>query len=184
MPGRSVTYEYDYDQLIAVQKPFGTDVKYEYGPPGSPENGVGRIVRVLDDAGFETRGYGKLGEVIRSTRTVKPLKPNDSPQTFETRFKFDSFGRMLTLWYPDGEQLDYTYDVAGLVNHAQGHRPATKHWDEATEVYLASMTYDEFGAAAHGQPRERGGDELDVRARHAAAEAPAPRPRSDGRCRR
>ena len=140
-----VRYEYDYDQLIAVQKPFGTDVKYEYGPPGSPENGIGRIVRVLDDAGFETRGYGKLGEVVRSTRTVKPLKPNDSPQSFETRFKFDSFGRMLSLWYPDGEQLDYTYGSAGLVTHAQGHRPETKHWPEATEVYLASMTYDEFG---------------------------------------
>jgi hypothetical protein len=36
-----VFYEYDLDQLIAVNKPFGADVKYEYGPPGSPENGVG-----------------------------------------------------------------------------------------------------------------------------------------------
>jgi RHS repeat-associated protein len=124
-------------------------VKYEYGPPGAPENGVGRIVRVVDDAGAETRGYGKLGETIRSTRTVKPLKPNDSPQTFETRFEFDSFGRMLRLWYPDGEELTYTYDAGGLVNHAEGHRPATKHWDEATEVYLTTLGYDEFGARRH-----------------------------------
>ncbi|WP_242337471.1 MULTISPECIES: SpvB/TcaC N-terminal domain-containing protein [unclassified Anaeromyxobacter] len=144
-----VFYEYDLDQLIAVNKPFGTDVKYEYGPPGAPENGAGRIVRVVDDAGAETRGYGKLGETIRFTRTVKPLKPNDSPQTFETRFEFDSFGRMLRLWYPDGEELTYLYDAAGLVNHAEGHRPATKHWEEATEVYLTTLTYDEFGARRH-----------------------------------
>jgi len=140
-----VTHEYDLDQLIAVHYPSGADVKYEYGPPGAAEHGAGRIVRVLDDAGFETRGYGRLGEVVRSTRTVKPLKPNDSPQTFETRFSFDSFGRMLTITYPDGERVDYGYDAAGLVNRAVGDRPATKHYEAATEVYLATLTYDEFG---------------------------------------
>jgi RHS repeat-associated protein len=140
-----VTYEYDFNQLISVHYPASTELKYEYGPPGAPENGAGRVVRVVDDAGFESRGYGRLGEVVRSTRTVKPLKPNDSPRTFETRFSFDPFGRMLSLTYPDGERLDYTYDGGGLVSRAVGNRPATKHYDAATEVYVDALTYDEFG---------------------------------------
>ncbi len=142
---RLVTYEYDFDHLVAVHHPYGAPVKYEYGPPGAGESGADRIVRVFDDAGFETRGYGKLGEVVRSTRTVKPLKPNDSPQTFETRFAFDPFGRMLSVTYPDGERVDYGYDAAGLVNRAVGDRPATKHYEAATEVYLDTLAYDEFG---------------------------------------
>jgi RHS repeat-associated protein len=142
---RFVTYEYDLNHLIAIHYPVAADIKYEYGPPGAPQNGAGRVVRVVDHAGFETRGYGRLGEVVRQTRTVNPLKPNDSPQTFEMRFSLDEFGRVLSMSYPDGERLDYTYDGGGLVSRAVGVRPPTKHYDAATEVYLDALTYDEFG---------------------------------------
>ncbi|MGB8931457.1 MAG: hypothetical protein WCC48_09460, partial [Anaeromyxobacteraceae bacterium] len=85
-----------------------------------------------------------LGETTRSTRTVRPLKPNGSPQTFEMGFAFDSFGRMKSMVYPDGEKLTYHYDAGGLVARATGTRPATKHYQAQTETYLTSLTYDEF----------------------------------------
>jgi hypothetical protein len=59
---------------------------------------------VADDAGRETRGYGKLGETVRLTRTLKPLKPNGPEQTFEVKFTFDALGRMLDITYPDLEE--------------------------------------------------------------------------------
>ncbi len=142
-----ITYDYVYDQLRAIHYPItSTVVTYEYGSASdTAENQVGRVKHIVDDAGEETRGYGKLGETMRSTRTVKPLKPNGSPQTLETRFAFDSFGRMESMVYPDGETLSYHYDAGGLVAGAVGSRPATKHYQAATEIYLASLTYDEFG---------------------------------------
>ena len=142
----SITYDYVFDELRAIHYPFSTTVSYEYGGPGEmAEKQVGRVKQITDDAGVETRGYGKLGETARSTRTVKPLKPNGSPQTFETRFAFDSFGRMTSMLYPDGETLHYHYDAGGLVAGAWGERPATKHYQAGKETYLASLSYDEFG---------------------------------------
>ncbi|WP_242393019.1 RHS repeat-associated core domain-containing protein [Anaeromyxobacter oryzisoli] len=140
-----IGYEYVYDQLRTVRYPFSSAVTYEYGSASDTvENQVGRVKRIVDDAGEETRGYGKLGETVRSTRTVRPLKPNGSPQRFETRFAFDSFGRMTSMVYPDGEVLGYHYDAGGLVAGASGNRPATQHYAAARETYLTSLTYDEF----------------------------------------
>jgi RHS repeat-associated protein len=144
--GGAIVYRYDYDQLVAVEHPDGRDVTFEFGRSGAPENGAGRVVRVIDDAGSETRGYGKLGEVVRTTRVVKPLTPGDYDKTFETKSRFDSFGRMLEIVYPDGEKVSYAYDAGGLVCSVVGHRPGTAHDPAETETYLKKMTYDAFGS--------------------------------------
>jgi RHS repeat-associated protein len=140
-----ITYVYDYDHLVTIKYPASAPVSYVYGRTGAPENGAGRIVRVEDDAGVETHGYGKLGELVRMTRTVRPLVPNGAPRTFETRFSYDPYGRMRTLVYPDGETLTYTYDAGGLLASATGDRPVTKTRPHETETYLRTLAYDEFG---------------------------------------
>jgi RHS repeat-associated protein len=147
----SVSYVYQFNRVVRVVRPISGDITFEYGQPPppnarAPENGAARIVRIVDEAGEETRGYGRLGEVVRTTRTLIPLTPGNVSRTFETRFAFDSFGRMLQMTYPDGEVLSYGYDGAGLVNSAVGVRPATAKTQQETETYLASMEYDEFGA--------------------------------------
>ncbi len=139
----TIQYFYDYDQLRRIEYPNGPAVTYDYGPPGAPENGAGRIVRVGDDAGTETRGYGKLGELVRTRRTIPALRPGDVEKVFETKFAFDSYGRMQWITYPDGETVSYGYDAGGLVRSAVGKRPATKFYPAATETYLASLAYDE-----------------------------------------
>jgi RHS repeat-associated protein len=120
-------------------------VKYEYGPTGAAENGAGRIVRVVDDAGEETRGYGKLGELKRTTRVLRPLKPLDPPLAFATMFEFDAYGRMLSITYPDQERVTYSYDRGGLLRSATGDRSATPYYPGATEEYVRYVAYDEFG---------------------------------------
>jgi len=144
--GLSLSYVYQFNRVVRVVRPISGDITFEYGPPGAPENAAGRIARIVDEAGQETRGYGRLGEVVRTTRTLIPLTPGNVSRTFETRFAFDSFGRMLQMAYPDGEVLGYGYDGGGLVNSAGGVRPATAQTPQQAETYLASMEYDEFGA--------------------------------------
>jgi RHS repeat-associated protein len=141
----TIQYVYDYEQLRRIEYPNARAVTFEYGPPGALENGAGRIVRVGDDAGTETRGYGKLGELARTTRTIPALRPGDVEKVFETRFAFDSYGRMQWITYPDGETVRYAYDVGGLVRSAIGKRSASKHYPAAEETYLASLEYNEHG---------------------------------------
>jgi RHS repeat-associated protein len=141
----TIKYFYDFDQLRRIEYPNSAAVTYDYGLPGARENGASRVVRVGDDAGSETRGYGKLGELVRTTRTIPALRPGDREKTFETGFAFDSYGRMQWITYPDGEKVTYGYDAGGLVRSAVGTRPATKLYPAAQETYLASLGYDEHG---------------------------------------
>jgi len=144
--GLSIRYEHDFHRLTRVDNPLSDDVTYEYGPPGlSPEHTAGRVTRIVDEVGTETRGYGRLGEVTRTTRTVRAFRPGDRPRTFETRFAFDSFGRMLRVHYPDGEEVRYTYDAGGLLQSATGYRPGSRHAPAEVQVYLRSLEYDHFG---------------------------------------
>ncbi len=141
-----VSYVYDHERLKEIHYPSAArNVIYEYGPPGAAENGAARITRVVDEVGYETRGYDVLGNLARTTRTINPLRPSDRIRTFETTFEFDVFGRVLSMVYPDGETLEYAYDRGGLLKGARGNRPATK-WDPAQyETYLEKLLYDEFG---------------------------------------
>jgi RHS repeat-associated protein len=144
--GLSIRYEHDYHRLTRVDHPLSEDILYEYGGPGpSAENTAGRVVRMTDEVGTETRGYGRLGEVTRTTRTVRAFRPGDRPRTFETRFGFDSFGRMQRVLYPDGEEVRYAYDAGGLLKRAVGYRPGSAHAPPEVQVYLRSLEYDHFG---------------------------------------
>ncbi len=144
--GIATTYVYDFERLKEVRYPtVRRNVTYEYGPPGAPENAAARVTRVDDEVGNETRGYDALGNLVRSTRTIDPIRPGDRTRTFTTTFDFDVFGRMLSMVYPDGEVLKYGYDAGGLLRSAVGIRAATKHDPAQQETYLATLLYDEFG---------------------------------------
>ncbi len=144
-----IHYVYDYDQLVGVEYPDPLrNVTYTYGKPGSAgdraRNGVGRVIEVKDDAGREERSYGELGELTLAKRVLRPMPPYFREQTFGTSFEFDSFGRTMSITYPDGEKVDYGYDAGGLLEKAVGHRAAGSAVP-GDEVYLASVAYDEFG---------------------------------------
>jgi RHS repeat-associated protein len=146
--GLAVSFLYQFNRLSRIARPVSGDITFEYGPPGAAENAASRVTRIVDEAGTETRGYGRLGELVRTKRTLIPLSPSDDPRSFETRSTLDSFGRLLQLVYPDGETVSYGYDGGGLLSSAVSQRPATRHTPRETEVYLASLRYDEFGSRA------------------------------------
>jgi RHS repeat-associated protein len=144
--GQYIEYVYDYDQLTDVHYPDPTrNVHYTYGAANgdATRNGAGRVIEVTDAAGREERWYGKLGEVTSTTRVLRPILPGDRERTFTTSFSFDAFGRMMSITYPDGEQVKYGYDAGGLLEKAVGHR--TLGGATQDEPYLSSLMYDEFG---------------------------------------
>ncbi len=142
---QSITYAYVFDQLRKIDYPEAPDVTFGYGVPGAEENGAGRVVRIEDGAGVETRGYGPLGELVRTTRTIPAFRQGDTDKVFETRFSFDAFGRMQWIRYPDDEKVTYGYDAGGLLRSATGTRATTPEDPATTESYLQELTYDELG---------------------------------------
>jgi len=138
--GEETRYEYDHSRLIAVRHPADPDqdVTYEYGAVGAAANGAGRLIRVADDAGDERRDYGRLGEVVQSVRTLTGKLRRHTPRTLTTRYRYDTWGRLLELTNPDQEHILYSYDAGGLVNSVNGVGPGRNH------AYVRRMEYDKF----------------------------------------
>jgi YD repeat-containing protein len=137
--GKEIKYNYSFNRLIGINYPNSTDVLYEYGPMNGAYNRAGRIAKVTDESGVEERFYGKLGETTKEVKTVNAKTPAAQRKVYTTDYVFDSFGRMLQMTYPDGENLYYGYDNGGLLNAAWGEKRGNRY------NYLNSLTYDEFG---------------------------------------
>ncbi|MEV0618191.1 SpvB/TcaC N-terminal domain-containing protein [Nonomuraea sp. NPDC050404] len=133
-----VTYTYDFDRLVTIDYPVftGNDVRYTYGGPDATANGAGRIIKIEDGAGETFRKYGPLGEVVEESKSLPGNGSHDDSYT--TAYRYDAFGRVLKLTYPDGEVLSYTYNSGGLVESATG---AKKGY---TYPYLKRLDYDKF----------------------------------------
>ncbi|MGW0803301.1 SpvB/TcaC N-terminal domain-containing protein [Nonomuraea sp. NPDC002799] len=135
---KKISYEYDFTRLVKVDYPIfnDNDIRYTYGAPGAEYNGAGRMTKIEDAGGVTTRQYGPLGEVVAETKTL----PGPGPHTkiFTTAYRYDSFGRVRQLTYPDGEVLTYGYDSGGQVISATGVKGGH------TYPYLRDMQYDKF----------------------------------------
>ena len=142
--GQQISYDYTFLRLNTVTYPQFSEnnVAYTYGAPGAAFNRANRIVTVTDESGLTEREYGPLGEVVKETRTINSdTKGNskNSPEVHTTAFTFDTWNRLQSLIYPDGEVLDFDYDSGGLVEHIDGVKAGNNY------AYLNFMGYDKFG---------------------------------------
>lgn len=138
--GQRIVYSYDFNRLATIAYPRHPEnnVAYVYGAPGAAENGAGRVIRMTAGSGTTERGYGPLGELVRETKTVASDAGPDP--VYVTRWRYDAWGRLQSLTYPDGEVLDFGYDSSGLVTRIAGRKG-----DDAY-AYLRFMGYDRFEA--------------------------------------
>ncbi len=136
--GQAIDYDYDHNRLTDIRYPrfHANDVHYTYGPPGAPHNAAGRVTAQTDGAGTLTRAYGPLGEVTEETRTV--TAQGHKTRAFTTRYRYDTWNRLLALTYPDGETVAYDYDSGGHTDRATGTKA------EHTYRYLTRLDYDKF----------------------------------------
>lgn len=141
---QDVKYKYDaLGRILSVTYPeyVGNihnvnDVLYEYWPatPSGIDNNRGRLKMVEDGTGVRQYEYGPLGEIIKDTRTIiAPERPN---QTFVHEFTYDTWNRILSMKYPGGEVLNYSYDWGGNLK--------SMHSPSLDQSYISEIGYDEF----------------------------------------
>jgi RHS repeat-associated protein len=135
----AIEYDYDFTRIKAVRYPVfpANNVSYTYGAPGAPANAAGRITHITDGAGQLSREYGPLGEVTKETRFS--AAQGSHTYTFTTSYRYDTWNRMLSMTFPDGEDLTYHYDSGGQVDSATGVK------GDFTYQYLKRLDYDKFG---------------------------------------
>jgi RHS repeat-associated protein len=143
---QAIAYDYDFTRPKSVTYPVntGNNIAYAYGPPGAPNNTAGRLIKTVSQMGSEERTYGKLGETTYEKKTVVTFTNPSSPSVFETRYAFDTFGRLQTLIYPDGEVLTNTYDSGGNLQSAEGAKRVDSTGQNHRYRYLNALHYDKF----------------------------------------
>ncbi len=138
----TIDYTYSYGRLTAIDYPDTptlNDVRYTYG---STNNSVGRISEIeLGSNGSEVltdiMKYNNLGNVVETERTI--WVPTQDDINFTTEYDYDSWGRMITITYPDQETVRYHYGYGGEVHKVYGTLSST------TNIYVDKVGYDEFG---------------------------------------
>ncbi|WP_245725300.1 RHS repeat-associated core domain-containing protein [Paenimyroides marinum] len=140
--GQEITYTYNFNQLVNIAYPAfvangqsypGYNVDYSYGGVGAPDFAAGRITQVNDLTGRKTFKYGALGEVLEDTRQ---LTGATGTMEFTTGYRYDSWGRIMEMTYPDGEHLEYGYNSAGQLKSIFS--------DTENQWYLKDVTYTFF----------------------------------------
>ena len=136
--GLAILYSYDFERLTEITYPqnIENNVKYTYGEPGASDNRAGRIVLQEDASGAQEFFYGPLGEVVKNIRTV--VIPQHDEQTFVTEWEYDTWNRLLSMTYADGEKVTYAYNQGGLLRSMSGKKK------NASYAYVDQLGYDKF----------------------------------------
>jgi hypothetical protein len=90
--------------------------------------------------------YGKMGEIINEKRTIyTPNTANGSTvSTYEQKYSYDSWNRLDSMTYPDGEILVHRYDEGGnlkKVMNTQGYE------------YVKTIAYDPRCLKSSSKPK-------------------------------
>ncbi|MDA8824617.1 hypothetical protein N9N17_01810, partial [Schleiferiaceae bacterium] len=149
--GQTVDYIYDFSRLSEIRYPTSgnlNDITYEYGSRGDGINGAGRVTQITQGSGttpvmVEKMNYDDLGNVAVHTRDIDV--PNIGVQSFTSKTEYDSWGRILNMTYPDGEQLRYFHSYGGDLFRINGYDLGNTNLSAPTEVYVAQLGYDGYG---------------------------------------
>ena len=82
-------------------------------------NAVEKVILQEDASGWQTFKYGKLGEVIENIRTFA-LPFENRTYTFKMQYEYDSWNRIQSMTYPDGEVVTYDYNLGGMLEKVYG----------------------------------------------------------------
>ena len=137
-PLGGIFYSYTYYRPKEKRYSYmtGNDVTYTYGTSG---NDKGRLVFVTDGSGSYECHYDKLGNVTDEIRSIALPHNSDEVYRFHMDYTYDSWGRMLSMTYPDGEKITYTYQWGGDLRSMHG----VKNSNHRT--YIREIRYNPFG---------------------------------------
>ena len=141
--GKTTTYTYDeLDRVKTVAySDGGTGIVYTYD---QGTNGVGHLTNVTDESGSTTFTYDGLGRIATKTQVAGP---SGGQKTFTLIYTWGTSGtatgKLQSVKYPSGAQVNYGYDTAGRVNDV-----SVLGADGVTTEILSGLTY-----TALGQPK-------------------------------
>ena len=136
---KTIQYRYNYNRLTDVEYPDhpANNVHYTYGDSTAGNNGKGRVVMQEDGSGWQTFKYGKLGEVTENIRTFA-LPFEGKTYTFKMGFAYDSWNRIQSMTYPDGEVVRYGYNRGGMLRKVHG-AVTRQHHDQTGPAQIQSF---------------------------------------------
>lgn len=122
--GKLTIYSYDaLNRLLSSNYVTGTDTVYTYdGGPGdtNPDND-GQLTKITDESGVTTYGYDSRGRLVNKTQNL--IEPAPQAQTAWTQtvgYAYgtggNALGKLQSLTYPSGNQINYSYDNTGRIN--------------------------------------------------------------------
>ena len=107
---RGITARYSYDaldRLLAVRYPDpAEDVTLTYD---DCPFGIGRLCSREDESGSYAFAYDAHGNLVRQEYTTEGI-------THVTTYAYDAAHRLVTLGYPGGREVHYTYDPVGRLS--------------------------------------------------------------------
>lgn len=91
-----------------------------------------------DESGYSRYSYDAMGNVSENCRTFV-LAAEDNAYTFIMNTEYDTWGRTLSITYPDKERVSYAYDFGGNLKSVS----SAKNGNDKSLV--DSIRYDKFG---------------------------------------
>ncbi len=131
--GETITYVYDFNRLVEKQYSKFPDNNVLY-----THNASGQISSIQDGSGKQNLYYDELGNVSKIVR-IFAVPFSEYTYTFTMEYRYDSWGRMLWMTYPDGEKVKYDYDNSGNLYSMNGEK------NSITYKYIINIYYDQFG---------------------------------------
>lgn len=136
--GGAITYKYDHERLVEIIYPRNIQnrVNYTYGEPGAPYNRAGRVVLIQDASGGQEFFYSPLGQVKKTIRTIQ-LGESDM-RTWIWSTSYDTWNRVHSMTYPDGEVVKYSYNRAGNLHKISGEKLGRSY------EYISRIGYNKY----------------------------------------
>ncbi|MBI5055220.1 MAG: RHS domain-containing protein [Nitrospirae bacterium] len=129
--GTATTYAYDaLNRQTATQFPDSIqNIAYTYD---NCLNGKGRLCMMTDPSGTTWYDYDKMGRVTKETRKVNNI-------IYRTEYTYDLNGNVLTITYPGGRMITYTYNQLNkVVSIAETYLGVTR-------TLVSNISYQPFG---------------------------------------
>ena len=136
----TIKYRYHFSQLTDVEYPRypANNVHYQYGTVSNTDiNAVGKVIRQTDASGLQIFSYGKLGELTENIRTFA-LPYESHTYTFKMHYEYDSWNRIQSMTYPDGEVVHYDYNRGGILKRVTGNK------NGVSSDYIRDIRYNKF----------------------------------------
>lgn len=140
-----VRYDYEFNRLTRIDNPNSPDVTFEYGSPYDAGplglNRAGRIMQETSEAGVKEFKYDAMGNVNEENWSLNRLGPNTDPIERTFMYDYDSFGRLLSVYYPgaSAEVVSYGYDAGGNLDTVTGVTASHQQ-----TPYVQHIGYNEF----------------------------------------